>query len=362
MTSSVTTTEIRDASGRRIAYCEYGDPTGQPVVVAHGSPGSRYEGLSLHNAAAAAGIRLIVPDRPGFGRTDPSLDKGFHSWDDDFVTLIDHLELDSATLMGFSGGGGYALAVAAAVPERVSKLVLACAMIPGAPRDTLRRRIKLVSALYFAATWAPRVAGAMLAGTGVFSKLRSDSVSIWPAADQAVMTNEIHRPALQLDSSEGIAQGGSAGVVDLARYRHEVPGLFQSISVPTVFPTRNRRRKRTHRSSPLGTLVDSRLSLRRDQRRRPSVRRRRPHSAHSRPRLIPLDSNGCSSILGEGIGGFNERLVVGCGVWFCGGVTRTVVAVDCCRVARCCCRSECGDSAPGSRSSGRGRRTLVAFR
>jgi pimeloyl-ACP methyl ester carboxylesterase len=180
-------------------------------------------------------MRLIVPDRPGFGRTDPYTDKGFHSWDDDYVTLVDHLELDSATLMGFSGGGGYALAVAAAVPERVSKLVLACAMIPGAPRDTLRRRIKLVSALYFAANWAPRVAGAMLAGTGVFSKLRSDSVSIWPAADQAVMTDEVHRPALQLDSSEGIAQGGSAGVVDLARYRHEVPGLFQSISVPTVF-------------------------------------------------------------------------------------------------------------------------------
>ncbi len=50
------------------------------------------------------------------------------------------------------------------------------------------------------------------------------------------MTDEVHRPALQLDSSEGIAQGGSAGgVVDLARYRHEMPGLFQSISVPTVF-------------------------------------------------------------------------------------------------------------------------------
>lgn len=76
----------------------------------------------------------------------------------------------------------------------------------------MRRRIKLVSALYFAATWAPRVAGAMLAGTGVFSKLRSDSVSIWPAADQAVMTDEVHRPALQLDSSEGIAQVDPQGL------------------------------------------------------------------------------------------------------------------------------------------------------
>ncbi|MDI9902594.1 hypothetical protein QM716_22315 [Rhodococcus sp. IEGM 1409] len=67
--------------------------------------------------------------------------------------------------------------------------------------------------------------GYALAGTGVFSKLRSDSVSIWPAADQAFMTDESHRPALQLDSPEGIVQGGYAAVVDLARYRHEVPGL-----------------------------------------------------------------------------------------------------------------------------------------
>ncbi|MDV6276631.1 alpha/beta hydrolase [Rhodococcus erythropolis] len=94
---------IRDASGRRIAFCEYGDPTGRPVVVVHGSPGSRYEGLSLDNTAATAGIRLTVPDRPSFGRTDPHMDKGFHFLDNDYVTLIDHLELDLATLMDFSG-------------------------------------------------------------------------------------------------------------------------------------------------------------------------------------------------------------------------------------------------------------------
>src|SRR3546814_2891136 len=102
MTSSVTTTEIRDASVRRIAFCEYGDPTGHPVVVAHGSPGSRYEGLSLHNASSTAGIRLIVPDRPGFGRTDPYTDKGFHSWDDDFRSEEHTSELQSLMRISYA--------------------------------------------------------------------------------------------------------------------------------------------------------------------------------------------------------------------------------------------------------------------
>ena len=292
MTSSVTTTEIRDASGRRIAYCEYGDPTGQPVVVAHGSPGSRYEGLSLHNAAAAAGIRLIVPDRPGFGRTDPSLDKGFHSWDDDFVTLIDHLELDSATLMGFSGGGGYALAVAAAVPERVSKLVLG---VRHDPRGTARyfatqnkTGICVVLCRHLGSPRGRRNARRNRSVLQATQRLSLDLAGRRSGRhDQRDTSPRSPVGFIRRDRTGRIRRGCRLGSVS-PRGAWTLP-----IDLGTNgFPTRNRRRKRTHRSSPLGTLVDSRLSLRRDQRRRPSVRRRRPHSAHSRPRLIPLDSNG----------------------------------------------------------------------
>lgn len=78
-------------SGRRIAYCSYGDPAAPPVIVLHGTPGSRYEGLALRRAATEAGLHLVFPDRPGYGETDPVPGRGFHRWNDDFVALLDHL-------------------------------------------------------------------------------------------------------------------------------------------------------------------------------------------------------------------------------------------------------------------------------
>ncbi|GAA4547790.1 alpha/beta fold hydrolase [Amycolatopsis samaneae] len=231
---------IFDAAGRRITWCEYGDPNGRFAIAAHGTPGSRYQGIPLHEPAAAAGWRLIFPDRPGYGRTSPlagtaSPDPGFHDWDDDALAILDHLGADKATLLGFSGGGGYALALAARFPARVERLVLVCAMIPGTPRKTLRRRIHLVSALYAAARWAPGLAGAMLAGTGVFAHARRNSVSAWPVADQAVMNDPVAKKNSDLDGHEARTQGTAAAVTDLRRYDRELPEPLESITVPTVF-------------------------------------------------------------------------------------------------------------------------------
>ncbi|WP_430334181.1 alpha/beta fold hydrolase [Rhodococcus sp. ACT016] len=231
---------IVDATGRRIAWCEYGDPNGRIAIAAHGTPGSRYQGIPLHESAAASGWRLIFPDRPGYGQTSPlagatTPDPGFHAWDNDALAILDHLGVGKAALVGFSGGGGYALALAARCPARVDRLVLACAMVPGTPRQSLRQRIRLVSVLYAAARWAPRIAGAMLAGTCIFAHTRSNSVSAWPAADQAVMNDPVAKANAELDGGEAKAQGTAAAVADLRRYDHDLPEPLESITVPTVF-------------------------------------------------------------------------------------------------------------------------------
>ena len=64
--------EIRLRDGRRLAYEEHGAPHGTPIVHCHGAPGSRIEGEFLFEARLLVelGIRLIVPDRPGIGRSD----------------------------------------------------------------------------------------------------------------------------------------------------------------------------------------------------------------------------------------------------------------------------------------------------
>lgn len=62
----------RTSTGRRVSYREYGDPDGVPIVVLHGA----YSGSAIPDAfcptAIECGVRLIAPDRPGYGASDPS--------------------------------------------------------------------------------------------------------------------------------------------------------------------------------------------------------------------------------------------------------------------------------------------------
>ena len=174
---------------REVSYCELGDPLGLPVIAAHGSPGSRYQLVPLHEAAVAAGLRIIAPDRPGVGGTSPARERGFDSGGDDAIAVLDALGIDRAAALGFSGGAGYSLALALARPARVDRVVLACGMIPGVPRSALDGRIPIVSTLYLVARFAPRLATIMLEGRGPFARTRAANVDAWPAADRAIMAD-----------------------------------------------------------------------------------------------------------------------------------------------------------------------------
>jgi pimeloyl-ACP methyl ester carboxylesterase len=69
--------------------------------------------------------RIIVPDLPGFGATEPPP----RAWGvDDYsawvVALLDRLGVASTHVIGHSNGGRIAITLAATRPERVDKLVL----------------------------------------------------------------------------------------------------------------------------------------------------------------------------------------------------------------------------------------------
>lgn len=116
---------VRLADGRTLAYEDAGDPGGFPVMLMHGFPGSRLEARVTGASAAAAGVRLICPDRPGFGQSDPQPGRHLGDWPNDVAALADQLALARFAVVGFSAGGPYALACAALLPERVS----ACGLV-----------------------------------------------------------------------------------------------------------------------------------------------------------------------------------------------------------------------------------------
>lgn len=95
--------------GRQLAYTTYGDPTGRPLLFCHGTPGSRLLGRLLDAPAARRGVRLIAPDRPGIGGSDNAA-VGIADWPDDAAALLAELDVETAGVLGFSGGAPYALA------------------------------------------------------------------------------------------------------------------------------------------------------------------------------------------------------------------------------------------------------------
>ncbi len=108
--------------GRTIGYATWGEPEGTPVFFAHGTPGSRRVLCpSLDDPAwlSQRRLRFIGVDRPGYGYSGPRPEAGLLDCAEDFVRVADRLCIECFSAIGFSGGGPYAIALGALVPERV---------------------------------------------------------------------------------------------------------------------------------------------------------------------------------------------------------------------------------------------------
>jgi pimeloyl-ACP methyl ester carboxylesterase len=115
---------IRLRDGRRLAYTELGDPYGVPIFHQHGMPGSRLEYVAEPEFYRFMGVRVITPDRPGYGLSDPHPHRPLLDWPSDVAELADSLGIRRFGITGLSGGGIYALACAAAIPHRLTDVVV----------------------------------------------------------------------------------------------------------------------------------------------------------------------------------------------------------------------------------------------
>ena len=91
--------------GRELAWMETGEPRGYPVFMFHGTPGSRLSLSFDARAIEASGVRLIAPDRPGYGHSSFHRGRTLADWASDVSTLADHLKIAKFAVSGFSGGG-----------------------------------------------------------------------------------------------------------------------------------------------------------------------------------------------------------------------------------------------------------------
>ncbi|HEY1487100.1 MAG TPA: alpha/beta hydrolase [Micromonosporaceae bacterium] len=115
--------------GRTLAYEILGDP-GDPVVFSiHGTPGSR---LGMH--PTVDGACVVAFDRPGYGDSDPQPGRDVAAVVGEVEALADALGAETFAVYGTSGGGPHALACAALLGERVTRVA---SLVGVAPSDAL---------------------------------------------------------------------------------------------------------------------------------------------------------------------------------------------------------------------------------
>src|SRR5215510_1423371 len=230
---------LRLADGRQIGFAEYGDPEGLPVLAIHGTPGSRYMFALTDRAARERRLRIVAPERAGYGLSDFRIQTCLAEAASDLEQCANALGLSRFALIGVSGGGPYAVAAAAAMPRRIALLAL---INPVGPIAECGRRIRISKAhrLIFS-----RLGRSDAICTAFFWSLRR-LVHFAPrlayrvlqrrvaASDRAVLARDEVRANLRAALGEGLRPGIDGARQDLRLYCAKWQLPLNDIDVPAV--------------------------------------------------------------------------------------------------------------------------------
>jgi pimeloyl-ACP methyl ester carboxylesterase len=116
--------------GASLSFAEWGDPRGAVVVGFPGNPGARFGLGWARQHAFDSGVRLLVFERPGIGRSSPDPARTVSSTAQRVCEAVAELGVTTFAVLGNSSGGPYALACGAVAPSFVTGI----AVVAGAGR------------------------------------------------------------------------------------------------------------------------------------------------------------------------------------------------------------------------------------
>ena len=125
------TAKARD--GRTLAFVQRGAADGVPVIVCHGTPGSRRARHPDPQMYERHRVKMVAYDRPGYGGSDPNIGRSVADAASDIEAIADELGFDRFAVVGGSGGAPHALACGALLEDRVLRVG---ALVTPAPSDT----------------------------------------------------------------------------------------------------------------------------------------------------------------------------------------------------------------------------------
>jgi pimeloyl-ACP methyl ester carboxylesterase len=155
---------LRD--GRAISYSTLGPDDGIPLLFFHSLPGSHVQPPFAGPLMHRLGLRMITPDRPGFGESDFVPGRTVRDWPADVVEFADALGLESFRVIGISAGSPYVIACCAMIPERIVRAGIVVGLTPDDEAGIIHSAVP--APLHWAVRRSRRVShaihGALIAG------------------------------------------------------------------------------------------------------------------------------------------------------------------------------------------------------
>jgi pimeloyl-ACP methyl ester carboxylesterase len=227
--------EVRRGDGSVIAVEVAGERGGRPVLFCHGLADSRLSAQLFAPAADELGLRLVAPDRPGIGGTDPRGLRQLADWTEDAALVLDELAAGPVALLGISAGGPFAAACAARLPGRVRSLTLIAPLgAPGWPTCGMAPGQRLALQ---AARRAPAFGGWFLGRLAVLAR-RSPwlfvrlATSELPGTDRRALAQPGMREAFLAGYTEAFRRGSRGVAQDLRVLMRPWGFELGSITVP----------------------------------------------------------------------------------------------------------------------------------
>ncbi len=122
--------EIGDTDGGtlRVHYLDEGPADGPVVLAMHGEPSWSYLYRKMIPPMVEAGLRVIVPDLVGFGRSDKPTEQSDYTYERHVAwmqaAIVEHLDLADATFFGQDWGGLIGLRLVAENPDRFAQVII----------------------------------------------------------------------------------------------------------------------------------------------------------------------------------------------------------------------------------------------
>jgi pimeloyl-ACP methyl ester carboxylesterase/DNA-binding CsgD family transcriptional regulator len=150
---------VKAPDGRRLEFIEFGNPAGRPVLYMHLDFGFIRWPASAERAARQRNLRVVVPVRAGYGRSDPH-PKGVDHLDGvtaDYLAILDWLGIRRVAVLALGADLRFALAVAAARPGLVGGILGCAAQLPLQTAAQYDRMDKWQRFILANARYAPKI-------------------------------------------------------------------------------------------------------------------------------------------------------------------------------------------------------------